>query len=82
MELSCDMSLDGQKARLAPFTGASDPSIVLPGAGESGKCAVEFKAPAFVVYPAHGVGQILSIEERAVAGASLEFLVIYSRRER
>jgi CarD family transcriptional regulator, regulator of rRNA transcription len=76
-ELSCDMNLDGQKAKPAPFTGASDPSIVHPGAGESGKAAIEFKEAAFVVYPAHGVGQILSIEEQTVAGASLEFLVIY-----
>jgi CarD family transcriptional regulator len=31
----------------------------------------------FIVYPAHGVGQIVSIEEQIVAGASLEFFVIY-----
>lgn len=31
----------------------------------------------FIVYPAHGVGQIVSIEERIVAGTSLEFFVIY-----
>ena len=31
----------------------------------------------FVVYPVDGVGQILSIEEQTVAGASLEFFVIF-----
>jgi CarD family transcriptional regulator len=31
----------------------------------------------FIVYPAHGVGQIISIEEQIVGGASLEFFVIY-----
>jgi len=36
-----------------------------------------FKANDFVVYPAHGVGQILAIEEKTVAGASLEFFVVY-----
>jgi len=36
-----------------------------------------FKANDFVVYPAHGVGQILAIEEQTVAGASLEFFVVY-----
>jgi len=36
-----------------------------------------FKANDFVVYPAHGVGQILAIEEKAFAGASLEFFVVY-----
>jgi CarD family transcriptional regulator len=29
------------------------------------------------VYPAHGVGQILAIEVQVVAGASLEFFVVY-----
>lgn len=36
-----------------------------------------FRASEFVVYPAHGVGQILAIEVQTVAGASLEFFVIY-----
>jgi len=36
-----------------------------------------FTANDFIVYPAHGVGQLLSIEEQTVAGASLEFFVIY-----
>jgi CarD family transcriptional regulator len=35
-----------------------------------------FKANDFVVYPAHGVGQIVIIEEQTVAGASLEFVVV------
>ena len=30
----------------------------------------------FIVYPAHGVGQIISIEEQEVAGARLELFVI------
>jgi CarD family transcriptional regulator len=36
-----------------------------------------FKATDLIVYPAHGVGQIIAIEEQTVAGASLEFFVIY-----
>jgi CarD family transcriptional regulator len=36
-----------------------------------------FEEEDFIVYPAHGVGQIVSIEEQIVAGASLEFFVIY-----
>jgi CarD family transcriptional regulator len=35
-----------------------------------------FKTSEFVVYPAHGVGQIISIEEQEVAGAKLELFVI------
>jgi CarD family transcriptional regulator len=35
-----------------------------------------FKLGEFVVYPAHGVGQIVSIEEQEVAGFKLELFVI------
>ena len=35
-----------------------------------------FKTSEFIVYPAHGVGQIVSIEEQEVAGVRLELFVI------
>jgi CarD family transcriptional regulator len=35
-----------------------------------------FKTSEFIVYPAHGVGQIISIEEQEIAGARLELFVI------
>ena len=35
-----------------------------------------FKTQEFIVYPAHGVGQIVSIEEQEVAGYKLELFVI------
>jgi len=35
-----------------------------------------FKTNEFIVYPAHGVGQIMSIEEQEVAGCKLELFVI------
>ena len=35
-----------------------------------------FKTGEFVVYPAHGVGQIMAIEEQEIAGAKLELFVI------
>ncbi len=35
-----------------------------------------FKTNEFVVYPAHGVGQIMAIEEQEIAGAKLELFVI------
>jgi CarD family transcriptional regulator len=38
---------------------------------------LDFKPSEFVVYPAHGVGQILAIEVQTVAGACLEFFAIY-----
>ncbi len=41
-----------------------------------------FKAKEFVVYPAHGVGQILDIEEQEVAGYRLELFVINFDKEK
>jgi CarD family transcriptional regulator len=35
-----------------------------------------FRVNEFVVYPAHGVGQILAIEEQEIAGAKVELFVI------
>ena len=35
-----------------------------------------FKTNEYIVYPAHGVGQILAIEEQEVAGCKLELFVI------
>ena len=35
-----------------------------------------FKTSEYIVYPAHGVGQILAIEEQVIAGATLELFVI------
>lgn len=36
-----------------------------------------FGVTEFVVYPAHGVGEIVAIVEQTVVGASLEFFVVY-----
>ncbi|MEQ8283669.1 MAG: CarD family transcriptional regulator [Parvibaculum sp.] len=41
-----------------------------------------FKAKEYVVYPAHGVGQILEIEEKEVAGHRLELFVINFDKEK
>ncbi|MEO1293026.1 MAG: CarD family transcriptional regulator [Pseudomonadota bacterium] len=42
----------------------------------------EFRANDYVVYPAHGVGQIVSIEEREVAGIALEMFVISFEKDK
>lgn len=52
------------------------------GGQQSGETCFGFGTNDFVVYPAHGVGQILAIEEQAVAGASLEFFVIYFEKSK
>lgn len=43
---------------------------------------LEFRKDEFVVYPAHGVGQILAIEVQTIAGTSLEFFVIYFAKDK
>jgi CarD family transcriptional regulator len=42
----------------------------------------EFHPDDYVVYPAHGVGRIVSIEEREVAGIHLEMFVITFEKEK
>ena len=51
---------------------------VLPGMPSNKKTTQRqgFKTNEFIVYPAHGVGQILAIEEQEIAGAKLELFVI------
>ena len=77
------MNLEGQRVN----PDYSDPGHAMPDASsdrtqesqpqQRNKTRFGFKANEFVVYPAHGVGQILAIEEQTVAGASLEFFVVY-----
>jgi CarD family transcriptional regulator len=61
---------------------AKAPAVTKPAAApkvEEKKVVTQrqgFKANEFVVYPAHGVGQILAIEEQEIAGAKLELFVI------
>ncbi len=42
----------------------------------------EFRAGDFVVYPTHGVGRILKIEEQEVAGHKLELFVIAFEKDK
>jgi CarD family transcriptional regulator len=58
---------------------AAKPVAAAPRVEEPKKVVTQrqgFKANEFVVYPAHGVGQILAIEEQEIAGAKLELFVI------
>jgi CarD family transcriptional regulator len=41
-----------------------------------------FKTNEFIVYPAHGVGRIVGIEEQEIAGMSLELFVINFEKEK
>lgn len=42
----------------------------------------DFRPNEYVVYPAHGVGQIVSIEEQEVAGIRLELFVISFEKDK
>lgn len=42
----------------------------------------EFRANDFVVYPAHGVGRIMTIEVQEIAGVTLELFVISFDKEK
>jgi CarD family transcriptional regulator len=66
-----------QKVAVKP--AAHKPAAVAPRVEEPKKVLTQrqgFKTNEFVVYPAHGVGQILAIEEQEIAGAKLELFVI------
>jgi CarD family transcriptional regulator len=66
------------KAAVTPKAPAK-PVAAAPRVEEPKKVVTQrqgFKANEFVVYPAHGVGQILAIEEQEIAGAKLELFVI------
>jgi len=43
---------------------------------------LDFRPNEFVVYPAHGVGQIVSVEEQEVAGFTLEVFVVSFEKDK
>ncbi len=66
-------------AKVAAKPVAAKPVAVAPRVEEPKKVLTQrqgFKTNEFVVYPAHGVGQILAIEDQEIAGARLELFVI------
>lgn len=69
-----------EAAKVAAKPAAAKPApAAAPRAEEPKKPLTQrqgFKTNEFVVYPAHGVGQILAIEEQEIAGARLELFVI------
>jgi len=43
---------------------------------------LDFRPNEFVVYPAHGVGMIISVEEQEIAGITLELFVISFEKDK
>ena len=66
------------EAKLTGSRKAAAGEGVLPGMPTAKKTTQRhgFKTNEFIVYPSHGVGQILAIEEQEIAGAKLELFVI------
>ena len=46
------------------------------------KLLSKFKKNEFIVYPVHGVGNIIDVERREIAGATIEFYVIYFEKNK
>ncbi|HEY6028082.1 MAG TPA: CarD family transcriptional regulator, partial [Pseudolabrys sp.] len=65
-------------AKAAPPKKVAAAEGVVPGMPTNKKTTQRqgFKTGEFIVYPAHGVGQIIAIEEQEIAGAKLELFVI------
>jgi CarD family transcriptional regulator len=65
------------KAPIVEKSAASDvEEAVVQKAAKSSGPRHGFKTSEFIVYPAHGVGQIVAVEEQEVAGFKLELFVI------
>jgi CarD family transcriptional regulator len=48
----------------------------------AGNSKIGYKVNEYVVYPTHGVGQIVSIEEQQIAGLKLELFVVFFAKDR
>src|SRR3954447_20357936 len=65
----------------APNTGAEGASLDMARSNKTTQ-RQGFKIGELIVYPAHGVGQIVSIEEQEIAGTKLELFVINFAKDR
>jgi len=65
------------QAKPVPASAAQTPKA--PAAGPK---KLAFKVNELIVYPAHGVGRIVQIEEQEIAGAKLELYIIDFEKEK
>jgi CarD family transcriptional regulator len=49
---------------------------------KAGQQRLGFKTGEFIIYPAHGLGKIISIEEQEIAGFKLELFVVSFLKEK
>ncbi|MEG9861522.1 MAG: histone H1-like repetitive region-containing protein [Parvularculales bacterium] len=67
------------QTRKAPPQAAAKPKTTPPAAQDSEQ---RFTAQEHIVYPAHGVGQIINIDNKEIAGIKLEFYVVNFERDK
>jgi CarD family transcriptional regulator len=72
-----DMNSENGAAELESTPMLTGAHSTPAAANLNAKSPSDFKAADFVVYPAHGAGQLLLIEEQIVGGVKLELFVIY-----
>ena len=68
-----------------PSAAAANPAAIAAAVAAAKKPVSSrhgFKTNEFVVYPAHGVGRIVGIEEQEIAGISLELFVIQFEKDK
>ena len=61
---------------------AAKPGMAGPVVGTPAAKKLVFKVGELVVYPAHGVGKIIQIEEQEIAGAKLELYIVDFEKEK
>jgi len=71
-----DTAIPSQDAKLAKPAEAKGEKVASKPAVKAASPGKGFKVAEFIVYPAHGVGEIIAIEEQEVAGFKLELFVI------
>jgi len=69
--------VDDAQSNIGEAKSGERPAALAPKPAKTGSSQRQsFKPGEFVVYPAHGVGQIVAVEEQEVAGFKLELFVI------
>ena len=67
---------------LAPIAKVERFSTTATVAKAVGNSKIGYRVNEYVVYPTHGVGQIVSIEEQMIAGLKIELFVVFFAKDR
>lgn len=61
---------------------SKQPAKKRSGSKKKSKAKVSFKAGQYIVYPAHGVGQVTGIEQEVIAGFDIEVYVVLFEQDK